>query len=35
MAWLRIQLREDEQRVVNAKRESHSDPSVRRKFWVL
>ncbi len=35
MAWLRIQLTEDEQRVVKADRESHPDPGIRRKFWVL
>jgi transposase len=35
MAWLRIQLTEDEQRAVKADRESHPDPGVRRKFWVL
>jgi transposase len=35
MAWLRIQLSEDEQRTVKGERESHPDPVVRRRFWVL
>lgn len=35
MAWLRIHLTEDEQRIVKGERESHPDPGVRRKFWVL
>lgn len=35
MAWFRIHLTEDEQRVVKSERESYPDPGVRRKFWVL
>jgi len=35
MAWLRIQLTEDEQRIVNQERESHPEPHVRRKMLVL
>ena len=35
MAWLRVQLTEEEVRVVQAERETHPDPVVRRKLWVL
>jgi len=35
MAWLRIELTEDEQRIVRGERESHPDPSVRRRLWSL
>jgi len=35
MAWLRIALTEEEQRVVNEERESHPEPHVRRKMLVL
>jgi transposase len=35
MSWFRVELTEDEQRVVNAERESHPEPHVRRKLWVL
>ena len=35
MAWLRIQLTEDEQRVAKGERDSHPDAGVRRKFQVL
>jgi transposase len=35
MAWFRVQLTEEEQRVVNEERESHPEPHVRRKMLVL
>ena len=35
MAWFRVDLTEDEQRVVNEEREFHPDPHVRRKLLVL
>ena len=35
MAWLRIALTEDEQRIVRGERESHPDPCVRRRLWAL
>src|SRR5262245_3529072 len=35
MAWFRIALTDDEQRIVNAERESHPDAHVRRKMLVL
>ena len=35
MGWLRINLTEEEQRVVNAERESHPQQHVRRKMLVL
>ncbi len=35
MAWFRVDLTEDDQRVVSAERESHPVPHVRRKMWVL
>jgi len=35
MAWLRIALTEEEQRIVQVERESHPDACVRRKLWAL
>ena len=35
MAWLRVNLTEDEQRIVQCERESHTDACVRRRLWVL
>jgi transposase len=35
MAWLRINLTEEQQRIVNAERESHPQEHVRRKMLVL
>lgn len=35
MAWFQIALTEDEQRVVNAERDTHPDTHVRRKMLVL
>ena len=35
MAWLRIALTEEEQRIVLDERESHTDACVRRRLWVL
>jgi transposase len=35
MAWLRIELDEEERRVVNAERDGHPDAPVRRKMLVL
>jgi transposase len=35
MAWLRIQLTEQEQAAVNAERDAHPDAHVRRKMLVL
>ena len=35
MAWFRVQLTEDEQRIVHAERESHPELHVRRKLLVL
>lgn len=35
MAWFAIALTDDEQRIVNAERESHSEAHVRRKMLVL
>jgi transposase len=35
MAWYRIALTEDEQRVVNTERDSHPEAHVRRKMFVL
>ena len=35
MAWFRIALDEEEQRVVNAERDGHPDAPVRRKMLVL
>jgi transposase len=35
MAWLRIALTEEEQRVVHEERESHPEPHVRRRMLVL
>lgn len=35
MGWLRIELTESEQRIVESERESHADACVRRRLWVL
>lgn len=35
MAWFRVNLTDDEQRIVNDERESHPDQLVRRKMFVL
>ena len=35
MAWFRVELTADEQRIVNEERESHPEPHVRRKMLVL
>jgi transposase len=35
MAWFRVQLTEEEQRIVNEERVSHPNPRVREKMWVL
>ena len=35
MAWFRVVLTDDEQRIVNAERESHPEAHVRRKMLVL
>jgi transposase len=35
MAWFRVQLTEDEQRIVIEERVSHPNPRVRDKMWVL
>ena len=35
MAWLRIELNQDEQAVVNSERDSHPESHVRRKMLVL
>ena len=35
MGWLRIELTEAEQRIVQSERESHPDAVVRRRLWVL
>lgn len=35
MAWLRIELTADEQRIVLDERESHPDAPVRRRLWAL
>jgi transposase len=35
MAWFRVELTEDEQRVVGAERESHPESHVRRKMLVI
>jgi transposase len=35
MEWLRIQLTEDEQRIVIEGRQSHPDACVRRRLWAL
>ena len=35
MGWLRIELTEDEQQIVQGERESHPDACVRRRLWVL
>src|SRR5437870_5736046 len=35
MAWFRVNLTQEEQRVVNEERESHPNPTVRRRMLVL
>ena len=35
MAWFRVQLTEEEQRIVQEERASHPHPRVREKMWVL
>jgi transposase len=35
MGWYRVQLTEEQQRVVNAERDSHPDEAVRRKMLTL
>ena len=35
MAWLRIELTEDEQRIVLGERESHPNACVRRRLWAI
>jgi transposase len=35
MGWLRVELTEDEQRVVRDERESHPEACVRRRLWVV
>ena len=35
MAWLRIELTKDEQRIVLGERESHPSACVRRRLWAL
>jgi transposase len=35
MAWFRVRLTEEEQRIVNEERASHPNPRVREKMWVL
>ena len=35
MAWTRIQLTEDEQRIVNEERTSHPNLQVRDKMWTI
>jgi transposase len=35
MAWFRVDLTDEEQRVVKEERESHPEPHVRRKMLVL
>lgn len=38
MAWFRVKLTEEEQRIVNEERESHPNPTVRRRMlslWLL
>jgi transposase len=35
MAWLRVELTEGEQRIVQDERESHPDACVRRRLWAL
>lgn len=35
MAWFRVKLTEEEQQVVNEERESHPNPTVRRRMLVL
>lgn len=35
MAWFRVKLTEDEQRIVKEDRECHPEDHVRRKMWVM
>jgi hypothetical protein len=35
MGWLRVELTEEQQRIVNAERDSHPQDHVRRKMLVL
>ena len=35
MTWLRIQLTEEQQRVVNEERSAHPNPRIREKMLVL
>jgi transposase len=35
MGWFRVSLSEDEQREVKDLRESHSEPYVRRRMWIV
>ena len=35
MAWLRVQLTEEQQRIVNEERTSHPNPRIREKMLVL
>lgn len=35
MGWLRIELTDDEKKIVQAEREAHPDAYVRRRLWVL
>lgn len=35
MGWLRIELTEDEQRIVLSERESHPNACVRRRLWAI
>lgn len=35
MAWFRVQLTEEEQRIVNEERASHPHPRIREKMLVL
>lgn len=35
MAWLRIELPTDEQRIVLGERESHPNAGVRRRLWAI
>ncbi len=35
MAWLRVRLAEEQQRIVNEERSSHPNPRIREKMLVL
>jgi hypothetical protein len=35
MAWFRVKLTEEEQRIVKEDRECHPEDHVRRKMWVI